>query len=188
MRCPLPLVLLALILPLHLSAHTLTIGKPLPKVAIAEQGELLYQQDRFSYQFWDSSQLKGKIHLIQHIAARSSASEMNAAMIESIKSANLPGKYYQTTTIVNENDALFGSGSFAHNWVENNKKMAVQSQFILDTHGNVRQAWHLLPKGSAIIVLDARGRVRYVKEGALSLKEIQEVTDLLRRLVPGGAS
>ncbi|HEY0208750.1 YtfJ family protein [Acerihabitans sp.] len=188
MRCR--LILLILILPLSLGAfaHNLVIGRPLPKVAIAEQGELLLKNDKFSYKFWDSSQLLGKIHLVQHIAAQSSASEMNAAMIEALKKASLPAKYYQTTTIINENDAVFGGGpSFARNWVENHKTIYPGSQFILDAHGNVLQAWHLRPKSSAIMVVDAQGRVRYAKEGSLSLAEIQQVTTLLHRLLPGGA-
>ncbi|NDL61426.1 YtfJ family protein [Acerihabitans arboris] len=189
MRCPLTLLLVVLLLPFGAPAHNLETGKPLPKVAIAEQGELLLKNEKFSYKFWDSSQLPGKIHLVLHIAAQASASEMNAAMIEALKKINLPAKYYQTTTIINENDALFGSGpSFARNWVENHKRIYPGSQFILDAHSSVLQAWHLQPKGSAIIVLDAKGRVRYVREGALSLEEIQQVSDLLHRLLPGGAT
>lgn len=188
MRCPISVLLLVVLLPCGAVAHNLVIGKTLPKVAVAEQGELLLQKEKFSYKFWDSSQLPGKIHLVQHIAAQASASEMNAAMIEALKKANLPAKYYQTTTIINEDDALFGSGSsFADNWVENHKTVYPGSQFILDAHGNVLQAWHLQPKSSAIIVVDSRGRVRYVKEGALSMVEIQQVADLLRHLLPGGA-
>ncbi|WP_413731304.1 YtfJ family protein [Sodalis sp. RH20] len=188
MRCPLIVLLLAWPLSCGALAHSLVIGKTLPKVAVAEQGELLLQKEKFSYKFWDSSQLAGKIRLVQHIAAQSSASEMNAAMIEALKKTNLPAKYYQTTTIINENDAVFGSGpSFARNWVENHKTIYPGSQFILDAHGNVLQAWHLQPKSSAVMVLDAQGRVRYAKEGALSFAEIQQVTTLLHRLLPGGA-
>lgn len=176
------------LLPFGLQAHNLRIGEPLPKVGVSEQGELLYQNNQFSFKFWNSPQLKGKIRLVQHIAGRASASEMNAAMIESIKKANLPEKYYQTTMIVNGDDTLLGSGSYARSWLENNKKQSPGSQFVLDMHGNVRQAWGLQAKSSAVVVLDARGRVRYVKEGALTLREVQQVTDLLHRLLPGGAT
>ncbi len=187
-RVHLSLVLLALLTPLPLGAHVLVVGKPLPHVMVADRGELIYQNNQFSYKFWDSSRLKGKIYLIQHIAARTSATEMNAGLIASIKKASLPRKYYQTITIVNQNDALFGSGQLARNWLENNKKMAVESQFILDIDGSVRKAWRLQPKESAIVVLDAHGRIRYSKEGALTLKEIEDVIHLLHRLVPGGAA
>ncbi len=188
MRCRPLILIFALLSPFGLQAHNLHIGAPLPKVGVAQQGELLYQNNQFSYKFWNSAQLKGKIHLIQHMAARTSASEMNAAMIEAVKKANLPQKYYQTTFIVNGDDALFGSGVYSRNWLENNKKMSPSAQFVLDDHGDVRQAWGLRAKSSAIVVLDARGQVRYVKEGALTLKEVQQVIDILHRLIPHGAN
>ncbi len=187
MHCRHWLLIFALFLPFGLQAHNLHLGALLPKVGVAEQGELLYQNNEFSYKFWNSAQLKGKVHLVQHMAARTSASELNAAMIESVKGANLPEKYYQTTTIVNGDDALFGSVAYSRNWLENNKKMSPASQFILDSHGDVRRAWGLQAKSSAIVVLDTRGRIRYIKEGALTLQDIQQVIDLLHRLLPRGA-
>ncbi|TKI08569.1 YtfJ family protein [Martelella alba] len=181
------LIILLWLISFGLEAQNLRIGAPLPKVGIAYQGELLYQDNEFSYKFWNSAQLTGKIHLIQHIAARTSASEMNAAMIESIRKANLPLKYYQTTTIMNGDDTLLGDGTYAGNWLKNNKKQSPQWQFILDGHGNARRAWGLKAKSSAIVVTDDRGRVRYVKEGPLTLQDVQQVTGLVRRLLPRGA-
>src|SRR5476649_2150161 len=158
-RVHLSLVLLALFMSPQLCAHRLVIGKPLPHVVVADRGELIYQNNQFSYKFWESSRLKGKISLILHIAARTSATEANAGLIESIKSASLPRKYYQTITIVNQSDAMFGSGLLARNWIENNKRMAAESSFVLDTGGMVRKAWRLRPKTSTIAVLDARGHL-----------------------------
>ncbi|TCL06375.1 YtfJ family protein [Sodalis ligni] len=187
MRRRLLLLMFTLFFSFGLQAHNLRIGAPLPRVGVADKGELLYQNNEFSYKSWNSAQLKGKIHLVQHMAARTSASEMNAAMVEAIKKASLPGKYYQTTTIVNGDDALFGSLAYSRNWLENNKKMSPAAQFILDVHGDVRQAWGLRAKSSAIVVLDAGGRVRYIKEGALTLPDVQQVIELLHRLLPRGA-
>lgn len=188
MRCPLMLLLLALVIPWSASAHNLVIGRAPIKVAVSEQGELMLQNDKFSYKFWNSSALSGKIFLVQHIAALASASEMNAGLVETLKQANLPPRLFQTMTIINEDDALFGSGpSFADSWVKNHKTLNPGSQFILDAHGSVLRTWHLQPKSSAIIVLDAQGKVRYIKEGALSLAEIQQVAALVHRLLPGGA-
>ncbi|XBS70432.1 YtfJ family protein [Acerihabitans sp. KWT182] len=181
------LLIVVLFTPFGLQAHNLHIGATPPKVGVADKGELLYQNNEFSYKSWNSAQLKGKIHLLQHMAARTSAGEMNAAMIEAVKKANLPQKYYQTTTVVNADDALFSSGAYFRNWLENNKKMTPAAQFVLDTHGDMRQIWGLKAKSSAIVVLDARERVRYVKEGALTLQDVQQVIDLLHRLLPRGA-
>ncbi|MDM3595129.1 YtfJ family protein, partial [Proteus mirabilis] len=75
-------------------------------------GELLYDcaKDKFSYQNWNSGLLIGKVRTIQHIAGRSKAIEMNAPLIEAIKQAKVPQNSYQTTTIINTDYAIFGTG------------------------------------------------------------------------------
>lgn len=46
----------------------------------------------------------------------------------------------------------------------------------------VAKAWHLNAKDSAIIVLDKRGKVKFVKEGKLSQTDIQAVISLITEL------
>lgn len=179
------LLIFALLLPFGLQAHNLRIGATLPKVSVADQGELFYQNNEFSYNFWNSAQLSGKIHLIQLIAARNSASQMNAALMASLKHANLPPHYYQTTTIIEGDSYLFSSDFHVHHWLENNKKMSPHAQFVLDKAGHARKTWQLRAKSSAIVIVDAHGQVRYIKEGALTLAEIHQVTDLLHHLLAG---
>lgn len=60
--------------------------------------------------------------MVQHIAGRSSAKEKNANLIEAIKAAGFPHDRYQTTTIVNTDDAIPGTGMFVRNSIESNKK------------------------------------------------------------------
>jgi predicted transcriptional regulator len=38
-------------------------------------GELVLNNDKFSYKSWNSAQLVGKVRVVQHIAGRSSAKE-----------------------------------------------------------------------------------------------------------------
>ncbi|WP_304571762.1 YtfJ family protein, partial [Citrobacter sp. TBCS-14] len=82
-----------------------------------------------------SAQLPGKVRIVQHIAGRTSAKEKNATLIEAIKAANLPHDKYQTTTIVNTDDAIPGSGMFVRSSLESNKKLYPWSQFIVDSNG-----------------------------------------------------
>lgn len=182
------LLIFALLLPLGLQAHTLRIGELLPSVSVADQGEVLYQNNEFSYNSWNSARLGGKIHLLQLIAARTSASQMNAALMTSIKHANLPQHYYQTTTIIEGDNYLFSSDVHVHNWLENTKKMSPLDQLVFDKPGNVRKTWQLRARNSAIVVVDVHGRVRYIKEGALTLAEIHQVADLLRCLLADGTA
>jgi len=172
-----------LLLPLVASAHNFATNQRVPPVGIADRGELMLDNDKFSYKNWNSAQLAGKVRVLQHIAGRTSAKEKNAALIEAIKSANLPHDRYQTTTIVNTDDAIVGSGMFVRNSLESNKKLYPWSQIIVDSNGVARKAWQLEEKGSAVAVLDKEGRVQFAKDGGLSQQEVQQVIALLHKLL-----
>jgi len=176
-------VVLSLLIPASVAAHDLVQGKRVPAVGVNDKGELLYQQEKFSYKNWNSAQLSGKVRVIQHIAGRSSAKQMNAALIEAIKAAKLPHDRYQTTTIVNTDDAIPGTGMFVRSSIETNKQQYPWSQFIVDTNGNVQRAWQLQTGGSAIVVLDKQGMVKFVKEGSLTQEEVTKVINLITSLL-----
>jgi len=172
-----------LLLPAAVNAHNLIDNQRVAPIGVADKGELIYQQDKFSYKNWNSAQLPGKVRVIQHIAGRSSAKEQNAALIESLKAAGLPHDRYQTTTIVNTDDAIPGTGMFVRNSIEGNKKQFPWSQFIVDSNGNVQRAWQLESGGSAIVVLDKEGKVQFVKDGALTQDEVKQVMALIQKLL-----
>lgn len=99
-----------LLLPLWASAHNIEKGQRVPPVGIADRGELILDNDKFSYKPWNSAQLAGKVRVVQHIAGRTSAKEKNANLVEAIKAAKFPHDRYQTTTIVNTDDAILAPG------------------------------------------------------------------------------
>lgn len=171
------LAMSCLLLPIMACAHNLEVNQRVPP------GELTLNKDEFSYKNWNSAQLAGKVRVLLHIAGRTSAKEKNATLIEAIKSAGLPHDRYQTTTIVNTDDAIPGSGMFVRSSIESNKKLYPWSQFIVDSNGVARNAWQLKEEGSAVIVLDKDGRVQWVKDGALTQQEVQQVVDLLHKLL-----
>lgn len=177
------LALTCLLLPMMASAHKFETGQRVPPIGIADRGELVLDKDQFSYNTWNSAQLVGKVRVLQHIAGRTSAKEKNATLIEAIKSAKLPHDRYQTTTIVNTDDAIPGSGMFVRSSLESNKKLYPWSQFIVDSNGIARSAWQLDKESSAIAVLDKDGRVQWAKDGALTQEEVQQVMDLLHKLL-----
>ncbi len=177
------LALTCLLLPMMASAHKFETGQRVPPIGIADRGELVLDKDQFSYNTWNSAQLVGKVRVLQHIAGRTSAKEKNATLIEAIKSAKLPHDRYQTTTIVNTDDAIPGSGMFVRSSLESNKKLYPWSQFIVDSNGIARSAWQLDEESSAIAVLDKDGRVQWAKDGALTQEEVQQVMDLLHKLL-----
>lgn len=171
----------ALTLPAH--AHNLTVGQPLPSTSVADKGELILQGNDVVYQPWQTSQLSGKVRVIQAIAGRSSAKELNAPFIETIKSANLPHDKYQTTTIINQDDAIWGTGGFVKSSAEDSKKEFAWSSIVLDAKGQVRSRWELKEESSAIIVLDTTGKVVFVKEGELSRSDIDQAMSKIQSLL-----
>ena len=128
-----------------------------------------------SYKSWSSTALPGKVRVIQHIAGRSAAKEKNQAMIEAIKAAHFNQAKYQTTTIINADDAVVGTGMFVKSSAEKGKKENAHSQVILDDKSAVKNAWGLREKDSVIILLDKTGKVQFVKEGKLTDDEVKEV-------------
>jgi len=177
------LIISLVIFPFFASAHNLVIDNRLPAVGVDEKGELNYVNDEFSYSRWNSAKLPGKVRVVQHMAGRSSAKELNAPLVDAIRAANLPHDRYQTTTIVNTDDAIIGTGMFVRKSIEGGKKEFPWSQVIVDSNGAGKKAWQLEPKSSAIVVLDKNGMIKFAKEGALTQAEVKQVIDMLHQLV-----
>ncbi|MCS5874349.1 YtfJ family protein [Klebsiella pneumoniae subsp. pneumoniae] len=173
-----------LLLPLLATAHNFVDGQRVAPVGVADRGELILDKDKFSYKNWNSAQLAGKVRVVQHIAGRSSAKEKNANLIEAIKAAGFLHDRYQTTTIVNTDDAIPGTGMFVRNSIESNKKaLPMVAIYRRQQRPGARKAWQLDEKSSAIVVLDKNGRVQWAKDGALTQQEVQQVIDLLHKLL-----
>lgn len=182
--CLLRYTLASLLMALSVSAQAaVTPDAALPTVNVVKGGELVLQSGDIHYTPWQSSQLNGKVYVVQHIAGRSSAKELNAPLIDRIKAAELPKDRYQTVTVVNTDDAIWGTGGIVKGKLESSKKEFPWSMMVLDEEGVARSVWDLQEESSAIIVVDAENRVRWMKEGALNDQEQQEVMDLIQTLL-----
>lgn len=177
------LIISLLLAPILASAHNFQLQQRVAPIGVSDKGELDYVGNKFSYKGWNSAQLGGKVRVIQHIAGRSSAKDLNDPLIEAIKAAKLPHDRYQTTTIVNTDDAIIGTAVFVRNSIEDSKKEFPWSQFIVDSNGNVKKAWDLQPKSSAIVVVDKDGKIQFAKDGALTPQEVQQVMEMLHQLL-----
>ncbi|WP_194439589.1 YtfJ family protein [Vibrio fluminensis] len=165
--------------PMFAFAHNLTVGQTTPNVAIANHGEILVDGKDTVYQAWNSNDMLGKVRVVQAIAGRSSSKEMNAPLMTAITAAKFPAENYQTTTIINQDDAMWGTGSFVKSSAEDSKMEFPWSSMVLDENGIVANTWQLQPESSAIVVQDKQGKVLFVKEGKLSPAEIQQVLELI---------
>lgn len=164
-------------------AHNLQVEQPLPSAKVAEYGEIVLKGKETAFQPWVSSSLAGKVRIVHHLAGRTAAKEKNQAVIDAIKAQHFNPANYQTTTIINADDAIVGTGMFVKSSAEKGKVENPHSQVVLDDKSAVKNAWQLNPKESAIIVLDQNGKVKFVKEGKLSESEIQSLMSLVNNLI-----
>lgn len=105
------IALIIMLLAPGVQAHNFVTGKTVTPVYIQEGGELLLNSDdEIHYQKWNSTQLAGKVRIIQYIAGRKSAKKKNSLLIKAVEAANFPQDRFQPTTIVNTDDAIFGTG------------------------------------------------------------------------------
>lgn len=161
-------------------AHNISINASLPQVTVDSYGEIVLQDDKTAFQAWSTQEMLGKVRVIQAIAGRSSSKELNAPLMAAITAAKFPEQSYQTTTVINQDDAIWGTGSFVKSSAQDSKKEFPWSSMVLDEDGVVASAWELAPESSAIIVQDKQGNVLFVKEGALNQDEIEQVLTLIQ--------
>ena len=151
-------------------AHNIQPNQLLTNVTVSDKGEITLNGNDVAYKSWSSMALPGKVRVIQHIAGRSAAKEKNQAMIEAIKAAHFNQAKYQTTTIINADDAVVGTGMF----VKSSAKR-IATAIVEFNKSAVKNAWGLREKDSVIILLDKTGKVQFVKEGKLTDDEVKEV-------------
>lgn len=73
------IALIIMLLAQGVQAHNFVTGKTVTPVYIQEGGELLLNSDdEIHYQKWNSTQLAGKVRIIQYIAGRKSAKKKNS--------------------------------------------------------------------------------------------------------------
>ena len=160
--------------------HNLIVGESVPKVIVNDYGELILKKGDIEYQSWDSEKMLGKVRVIQAIAGRTSAKKMNQPLMQAITASKLPEKLYQTTSIINQDDAVWGTSNFVRSSAKDSKRDFPWSSIVLDKEGTVAKAWQLDKKSSAIIVQDYEGKILFVKEGPLGEQEVEQVISLIK--------
>lgn len=174
------LMIAAVLLPQFAFAHNIEINTALPAIKVVEHGEITLKGEEIEYQPWDTAQLLGKTRVLQMIAGRSSAKALNEELMAAITKENFSPQAYQTTTVINQDDAIWGTARFVKSSAEDSKKEFSWSSMVLDANGLAAKSWGLTPESSTIVVQNAEGHVLFVKEGKLSSTEVSDVIDLIK--------
>jgi YtfJ family uncharacterized protein len=181
------LVLLATLAALPAAWGDFKAGDRLPDLSIADRGELVLEGDDFDYRSWNYPQQPGKVHVLQYMAATSSASELNDPFIDRLKT-DFPTGTLLSTTVLNLDEALWGTGGFVTSQLESNKKQFPHAVLVADEKGVGLNTWKLEEDSAAIIVTDSQGAVLYFKQGAMSPAEVNSTIELIKQQLPGKAS
>ncbi len=162
------------------SRAEIALGAPLPPLVIDERGELLYEADEFSYVPWQLPTNLGKPHVLQYMAGTMRARNQTRPFTDALEE-NIPHGQVHVTSVVNLDQAMWGSSGFVIGKLKSNKEKYPDSTIVLDEEGVGQKTWNLAPKEAAILVLDAGGSVLYFNEGAMSDEDIEETLALIRQ-------
>lgn len=167
-----------------LSAQAIELGKPLPLVKVEDRGLMQLSGDSINYKPFSSNQLNGKVTTILVVAARMGMDDVNKLFTDAMAEAGLSKDHHRFVSVVDVDQALFGTGGLVMDRVETRQREHPGTSFVLDDEGIVIKTWDLKEKGSAVTIIDANGTVIRHKDGALN--EI-EVKDFLSALKAAGA-
>ena len=183
MKAALTCLTLAIVAFTSLNSMAVTVGASLPIVTIDNKGELTLSGDKVTYRPWTSESLTGKVYLLQYMAGRMAASKLNEPLTDTIDALDLPAEYFQSSNIINLNDALFGTSGFVNSELKKNKKAYPDASIIADKKGSGAKQWQLQAKSSAIFVISPMGKVLYFKDGPLTAEEIDQVITMVKQQI-----
>ena len=109
-----------------------------------ELGKLNLEEEQISYVPLNSSELRGKVFTIYHLAGTRSAASLNDSFIDRHLEEQfdlLPGNPLQTFNIINLDDAMFGTSCIVQRTVEDRERKYIVPGFVLDKEGVIRNAW-----------------------------------------------
>lgn len=170
--------------PLAALAGAPALDGTLPPLSIDSRGEITLNGDDFDYTPWHSDALAGKVQVIQYFGATMGDSKKFKPFTDRlgtvIGDADVP-----VITIVNLDAALWGTSGFVKSELQKNKKSHPKAIIVLDEQGTGVETWRLGSTGSALMILDDQGRIRLLKQDALSEDETKDALEILKQTLGG---
>ncbi|MGM0418252.1 MAG: YtfJ family protein [Thermodesulfobacteriota bacterium] len=177
-------------------AEEIKTGEKLPEITIKEKGimtfdyeiknnKMIYPEDiEINYRPWSTSELEGKVSTIYHLAARMGIEDINQPYIDALIKADLPDKLpdsdYKTTTILNLDDAAWGTSGLASSKFTKSQEEFPYAYYVADNNGTAAETWNLEKKNTAVIVIDKSNKVLFFKEGKLDDEDIKTAVSRIK--------
>lgn len=162
-------------------SHSLETGQSLPLLDIREGGEIYLGENTIVEMPWSSKSFEsnGKVQFVQYVAANRGAVSQNKMFTDALKKKQYSSEELETTIIVHMADTIFLAKGLVLKKMAS-KKAAYQSiNFVIDDMGVGLERWGMKNKSSAVIVLDASGKVLFAKDGPLSETEVENAIKLI---------
>jgi YtfJ family uncharacterized protein len=161
-------------------SSAIEVNGTLPAFEVPSKGELVLADDKIYHQPWSTAQIsKGTPALVFHVAARMSADSIIAPLKERLNQANYETDSFQSISIINLDDALWGTSGLVSSELGKNKREHPEAVLVADTEGNGLAAWQLEQGTVAFILVDYEGKIRYLKQGKLSADDINTIIAML---------
>lgn len=162
-------------------AVSLETGQTLPVLDIHVGGEISVIDNDVVESPWSSKSFtsKGKVQLVQYVAANRGVARQNKPFIDTLSEKKFSSEQLSITVIVNMADTMALFKGIAVKRIAKNKVKRQTINFVIDANGVGLQRWAFKNKSYAIIVLDADGKVLFAKDGPLSEIEIESTIKLI---------
>ena len=132
--------------------------------------------DKVSFSPWSSTSISaGSPALIFHMPARMSSDAAIAPLRARLEAGEYPTESFQSISVVNLDDALWGTSGLVAGELAKNKRAHPQAVLVADDAGRGLKAWQLKSRTIAVILLNAEGEITYLKEGELSQDDIDTI-------------
>ncbi len=164
-----------------INGYALELGGTLADISIPTKGELILNKSKVDYKAWSTSTIsRGTPALIFHLAARMSSDKIIDPLRTRLEQENFTPGSFQSISVVNIDDAMWGTAGLVGSEMEKNKRAHPEAIMVADDASRGLKAWELQKGTVAVILLDASGKIRYLKEGKLHSSDIDTILSLLK--------
>ena len=108
-----------------------------------------------------------------------SADAIIAPLKERLNQANYEPGSFQSISIINLDDAMWGTSGLVSSELGKNKREHPEAVLVADEEGHGLAAWQLEQGTVAFILVDYEGKIRYLKQGKLSADDINTIIAML---------
>tara|TARA_R110000772_G_scaffold226474_1_gene337118 strand:+ start:522 stop:1085 length:564 start_codon:yes stop_codon:yes gene_type:complete len=165
-------------------ATGLDVGEQLPELLIPDRGQMVLLGKNIEYVPWRSTEIVSDKPAIFYYMPANIRSEgaFNVLHEELAKRGLSSSQNFESVTIVNIEQAVWGTSRLAYAAIENNKQENPSDIIVVDERGDAMTRWDLDLSEVALIIVDGRGRLSYLHKGRPLQTDVEIIAGKLHGL------